>query len=458
MNDCDQFPYSSRRRQICLGETGIPLAKVNRFRELHGIAAIPSGTQNVEVSQPKSPRVLVGATPDRKASGKQSSCCGGARKVTHPTTSIGPGSRLIATFKSAGFEACEACYALAERMNEWGDAGCDERIEEIVADILPRALAWEREKVSWWTKLVPEAVTAAAIRVIVRRTIKTATPQRSVSQLSQRGEKVIRTAEQRRPPLIGSPIDRTQLVTHILYHVLPLSGVCEPLWRRHVDWLREVRNQFNGRMIVGIATPGVDRPGQQFVPLSEVKAAFSGMDAEFIPRRNDRIRGEGVTFPAMLQAIKTDNPDEVFFYGHTKGVTREHDGADKPPHLWARAMFATVFGNRDAVVDTLDTAGVTGAFRMNGGLGVGRPGVGPHWFYSGTFFAARSVDVFRRNWQHLLNHYGCVEQWPRMMFDRETESACVFFDGVDNLYDPTYWHDQVTPAFMEWQNARLRLR
>lgn len=265
-------------------------------------------------------------------------------------------------------------------------------------------------------------------------------------------------------PLIGQPINRERLQSHIIYHIMPLAGETEWVWRRHCKWLREVRHNFNGRLIVGIVTPGAGDAWHYCPPVS-VMQELEGLNAEFIEAPNDtgnaknrkRVRqgiGEGVLFPKMLEMLSTDDPDQVAFYGHCKGVSRPQAAPDSASHIWAEAMFETVFRNHDAAVAALDTHGVCGSFRMPGGYRDGGPGIGSNWFYSGTFFGMRLVDTFRRRWQYMPTHYGCVEQWPRLNFDKTTQSACLFFDNVNNLYDDTYWQTTITPAFEKWKSER----
>ena len=262
-------------------------------------------------------------------------------------------------------------------------------------------------------------------------------------------------------PLIGQPINRDRLKSHIIYHVMPLAGETEWVWRRHCKWLREVRHNFNGRLIVGIVTPGAGDAWEYCSP-EAVKEELRGLGAEFIEAPNDtgnaknrkRVRqgiGEGVLFPKMLEMLSTDDPDQVAFYGHCKGVSRPQAAPDSASHIWAEAMFETVFRNHDAAVAALDTHGVCGSFRMPGGYRDGGPGIGSNWFYSGTFFGMRLVDTFRRRWQYMPTHYGCVEQWPRLNFEKDTQSACLFFDNVHNLYDEEYWETTITPAFEKWK-------
>jgi len=469
MHDCSQFGLGTRSLQICLGESELPLRKVNAFRALHGIDPFADDKTSADITGETS-QVRASMSPNRPGQ-RSGGCCGKktatpAVVVRHAVIGTGVGGRLIEMFKAHGFEACEACYELAHRMNEWGPEGCRTNLEMIVADILPRALIWERDKVGWWAKLLPESVTEAAIKLMVEQAIATAKPLEWVAEpkpVVNRAVRhdprkfVTRVTDSNWQPLIGVPIDRSKLVTHMLYHFMPLNDQSEAVWRRHADWIREVRGDFNGRLLVGITSKGQEKPGHVLMPPDTVMDALQGLDAEFIVEPNHPQIGEGQTFPKMLAAIQTQNPNEVFFYGHSKGVTRP---TDETPQLWAKASFDTLFRNRVEAISALDSVGVVGAFRMPGGKAVNLPGLGPWWFFSGTFFAVRSVDAFKRNWSSLPKHYGCVEQWPRLNFDRLTETRCLFHDETANLYDANYWRETVTPAFEKWKvdHARLSVR
>lgn len=245
-------------------------------------------------------------------------------------------------------------------------------------------------------------------------------------------------------PFDGEP------VRHILYHFHPIT-VSQAQWMRHIEWLREVRGNFNGRFIVGVTTKGDHNDEWDYVHPDEI-ANMLGGDVEIVTGKNSRILGEGVTFLQMLEKIRTNDPQHVFYYGHTKGVMRDPSlGAS--PHWWAEVMFNVMFRRPELSVSALERSAICGAFRMPGGYPVGSPGVGPYWFFSGTMFAARCADVFSRNWNHVPLHYGCVEQWPRTLF-RITESECLFFDNVNNLYDQGYWESQVWPAYHQWQESQ----
>lgn len=221
----------------------------------------------------------------------------------------------------------------------------------------------------------------------------------------------------------------------------------EHIWRRHVEWLRSIRHEFNGRLIVGIVTQS--KYDQPFNDVVTVQEAFAGMNAEFVVVVNDSRSGsskrsgigEGCTFLKMLERLQTNDPNEVIFYGHAKGVTHHDKPIAAAPHIWSEACFETLFRNRLNVVASLDRAGVTGPFRRDQ----------RNKYFSGAFFAFRSVDVFRRNWNKLQPIYGCVERWPDNLFDIYSEGDCVFGDHAGSLYDEKEW-PEITQRLAEWKS------
>ena len=259
--------------------------------------------------------------------------------------------------------------------------------------------------------------------------------------------------------LIGVPIDRSRLKTNIIYHVMPLAGETEWVWRRHIQWLHEVRDDFNGKIVIGIVTPGLDDK-YQYVPPDDVKRACDGMDAEFIEAPNDTSKGmrngagEGTLFLPMLGKIQTHDPDEIFLYGHCKGVTRPQP-ANEPPHLWAQAMFDTLFRNLNAVVNELDSYGATGPFMIvPDNNGHRRTFYNAQWHYSGTFFAMRSAELFSRKWTSLGVNYGCVEWYPQKFFMPDNQASCIFGFQPGNLYVGNLWSQRITPEFELWKRNR----
>lgn len=362
------------------------------------------------------------------------------------------------------------CRELSIEMDSWGINGCESRREMIVGKLMENRdlLAESLSGFSAVHSIIGWALHTRLADTVLKKGANWLLDQALADVRSQPKPIILprinKPAKQSpKPPLIGIPINRDKLVSHILYHIMPLSGETEWVWRRHCQWIREVRHLYNGRLIIGIVTPGLGDAFRYASP-ETVKEALDGLDAEFITAPNDTGRGrrkairqgsgEGVLFPQMLSMLKTSNPDEVAFYGHCKGVTRPNTPLDGAIHLWAEAMFETLFRNKEKAVLELDTHGICGSFRMPGGYRDGQAGIGSNWFFSGTFFGMRLIDVFNRNWSYLPTHYGCVEQWPRLNFDQKQQSSCLFFDNTKNLYDENYWKTIITPAFEKWKNER----
>ena len=81
---------------------------------------------------------------------------------------------------------CDACLALAAQMDAWGPDGCAQRLDQIVADILPRAQDWMTQKHPWVRKLLTVTSTEASVLSLgiardVRQAIKIAAKEMSVS-------------------------------------------------------------------------------------------------------------------------------------------------------------------------------------------------------------------------------------------------------------------------------------
>ena len=479
MIECDVFPAGSRKWLICRDELGFSQHKTDAYRIQWGLKPLYS-------TQGKASHDLLptDGIPELIFHGQSVS----EHSVETRKKLYGPGTELLKIYASAGVPHCEACLELAQQMNDWGVVQCRAKLEEIVADILPRAKDWVAQQYPWVSRLLPDLVEDIGISMRIRSDVKKAIEEceKTITERRRKrldiltGEKIkgcsscgggTRVNSTKPPgrkitrplsvPLVGQPINRDRLKSHILYHIMPVAGDTEWVWRKHCQWLREIRSKYNGRLIVGIVTPGLN-DSWQYCPPEAVKEALRELDAEYIEAPNDTGKGkrrklerqgsgEGVLYPQMLSKLQTTDPDEVAFYGHCKGVTRRGVPRDSAVHKWADAMHETLFRNHDAAIAALDTKGVCGPFRMKGGYKDGGPGIGSFWFFSGTFFAMRLADVFRRNWQHLPSHYGCVEQWPRLNFDQNTQAECLFFDGVTNLYDENYWRTTVTPRFLKWK-------
>lgn len=429
---CTRHGYkkTDREHEICRG-IGVSDVVAQKYRKAWEEGTFP-GKLSVSTSSGSSPRVVAKSSP-------------GAIKVGHvgkPGTEL---KNLLSWFGKHASAGC-SCTNHARQMDQRGCDWCEQNIE-----VIKGWLTHEASKSSimgFSLDTVPGFDLSAEL--LIRKAIANAREKQAAFLRSQQ------VPAFEKPPLYGQPLDRSRLVKNLVYHIMPLGGEAEWIWRRHCQWIREVRDQFNGRAIIGIATESTHGkriasalPGRprlnNWMTADDVQDELAGLDCEFIAAPN-KLAGEGVTFLDAIKALKSIDPDEVTFYGHSKGVARYDHPRESPPHWWAVAMFDTVMRNPSAIIDALDSAGVAGSFRT-----AADPAHGDFpWHFSGTFWAFRHIDVFRRNWNHLGRHYGCVEMWPKTLFSYD-EVACVFGDQCGNLYDQNYWLHWVQPRLTEWR-------
>lgn len=237
------------------------------------------------------------------------------------------------------------------------------------------------------------------------------------------------------------PPDTT--VRHLAYFVYPVAG--NGIWQLSIDRLKRRLPLFNGRRLVAIATTNgmhdLDAPGAVTDRL--------GGDCEYlvVPHRKSadgRGLGEVVGFLPMLKRLADCNgPDDVLFYGHTKGATQPvNDGVTV--HRWADLMYRVNLDHWPRVRAALEAKHAVGAFRRQF-----------RWFrrrsrfhYHGTFFWVRLAEAFKRRWRKVPQFYGGVEAWPGVVF-QPSESACLFGERFQCLY----LMDQITAAeaaYAEW--------
>lgn len=245
------------------------------------------------------------------------------------------------------------------------------------------------------------------------------------------------------PALTAVPIDQSQLVSNVLYHVMPWAG--RGIWQWNLDQLLRRIVLFNGRRVMAISTgPNCDPP-------EAVMQHTKGHGFEFIVRENVPKLREVVTFLPLLEIVQSLNPNEVTFYAHAKGVTHAGFWDDgNPIKPWTEAMYETCLDNWDAVKDALESHAICGSFKRYGKFTT--PG-NNRWHFSGTFYWFRNKDVFSRNWRRVDQKFFGTESWPGLMF-KQNEAACLFHDNCSDLYKIEYQRSSVYPELEKWRNAR----
>lgn len=443
MHDCSQFGLGTRSLQICLGESELPLRKVNAFRALHGIDPFTDNETSADITGEKS-QVRASMSPNRP--GQRSGGCCGKKTATpavvarYAVTGTGVGGRLIEMFAAAGFEACEACYELAHRMNEWGVDGCRTNLEMIVADILPRALIWEREKVGWWARLLPEAVTEAAIKLMVEQAIATARPLEWVAEPKQVVNRAVRHDPRKfvtRPTAgqnshtqkhVGpmTPVRATISDTrNLIYHLWPsnISGN----WKIAVAQLLKRIDLFNGVRSISVVTDS------STASLADVHAEFAGVRVDnWLTFPNNPQLREGVSFLPLMATLPND--DSVTFLGHSKSA-RHHEGSICVG--WAETQYKLLLDDWTSIARVLTLFPIVGAFKRY--MRFGRK-CRFGWHYSGGAYWFRQADVFDKpDWKDQLDPwFGATESWPGGVFPSQ-QAYCVGPDNVGDLYKPEPW-------------------
>ena len=462
MAGCEQFALGSRQRQICDGDSELPLKKVNAFRAMYGVDPLPARAVTSELVA--SGKVVSRIAANVRTPKVVASCCGSKKPAPTPPKRMvegtGVGGRLIEMFKKHGFEACEACYALAHRMNEWGVDGCWEHIDEIVADILPRAIEWEFAKVGWWMRLMPHAVTEALIKGMVIRAIETSVPLEFETPVEVLPEiipvhkpkrlpasKYTQRNEARQSPT-GPPVEFVNLedaVRHLTFHVYPVADY--GAWQWNCDRLLKNSGLFNGRRIIAVATD------QTTDSVSDVKRYLADFADEFVEVPNNSVLREGVTWLPMLEKLQSlDSQFDVTFSCHAKGVRHRIEPEDHPTGStifpWTQAMWDTC-SNWGIVRPLLESHATVGSFRRIGGHPNTINSFG-EWHYSGTFYWWRNRDAFRRKWKEFPKTFFGTEAWPGILFAKH-EAGVVFGENVQDLYNFNYWTTEIEPKLKEWR-------
>src|SRR6185503_16720255 len=138
---------------------------------------------------------------------------------------------------------------------------------------------------------------------------------------------------------------------NLIYHIWPVR---DSNWAWNLDQLKSRIDIFNGRRILGIVHDNRSEPPER------VQKYVEGHGFEFVIAKNDQ-RGEAITFAIMMQNVASDDPNEITFYAHAKGVKY---GANTPPPVrrWAEVLYRVALDDWLTVKDQLSTYAITGLF------------------------------------------------------------------------------------------------
>ncbi|MBK8814444.1 MAG: glycosyltransferase [Methylococcaceae bacterium] len=230
-------------------------------------------------------------------------------------------------------------------------------------------------------------------------------------------------------------------VRNLIYHIWPVKG---SIWRWNLDQLIKRMEIFNGRRIIGIVHD--DRS----VSPEEVKDALEGHGCEFFVQPNNEL-GEVITFPKMMKEVASQNPNELTFYSHAKGVKYESDVSEAITR-WVETQYHVSLDNWLMVKEHMEHFALTGPFRMLGRFRTHHNS--GDWHYSGTNFWIRHAFVFSKGMLEVPSFYGGVEAWPGIHF-KQAETGCLFMDQLRQLpYHQSFWSSKADAALSVWELQR----
>lgn len=181
---------------------------------------------------------------------------------------------------------------------------------------------------------------------------------------------------------------------NLLFHLFPKR---DSLWPWHAEQLARYKSVWNGRRIVVTVLDGRcdDR--------ELVKEKLRGLEAEIFFGPNSDALCETMYFLPLLETLHSEDPEEMTFYAHGKGVTRAGEMRENV-RRWCDAMYRLNCGGVDDV-DRLMRGGIAavGAFRFR------KPQALAPWNYSGNFWWVNHQALFRRDWRKIEKAFYGVE-------------------------------------------------
>jgi hypothetical protein len=227
-----------------------------------------------------------------------------------------------------------------------------------------------------------------------------------------------------------------------LYHVYPLPGEAGQVWRQRLGMLLRRASLFNGKRVISCMT------GARLEPPSAVRALAQPAGFDVVELENHPGLREARTLIELLPRFESDDPHRVLFFGHAKGVTRQAE-LGNACHPWAILCHEITLDYWPLVEHRLGRHPIVGPFKK---VGPAFQGSRSAWHYSGSFFWARSADLFGRDWRGVDRKWFGVESTPGVWYAPE-EAGCLFHEaGMHqmDLYKPEYMRE-VLAEYSWWR-------
>jgi hypothetical protein len=225
--------------------------------------------------------------------------------------------------------------------------------------------------------------------------------------------------------------------TNLIYHCHAQTN--SNCWIMNLEQLRRRWNIFSHRRVFAIITGSGIHPKNTVV--EEIRSIAPRQDRsriEFLFVENDERLREVKSFPLLLKAVESVDPQEITFYAHSKGTST--NGNNLGVELWRNQMYHALLDNIHIVHDLLTRVPAVGTHKMRWPVGADSPYPTKlkygNWMFAGTFFWFKNDRIFTRNdWVNIPDDRYGAEAWLSGMFSA---------DDVVTLFQP--WPVEQFPA------------
>lgn len=239
-------------------------------------------------------------------------------------------------------------------------------------------------------------------------------------------------------------------ICNLIMHILPVAA--NDVWKWNLQQIANRQHLFTGKRVLAIAiekAAKVKGKNVGTVSADEVLSFCESIGMTWTHTKvfqNNQTLREVESFPWLLQTVRSDNPNELTFSCHAKGVTHSMDSITV---RWAERQYRACLDDWSTVWRTMERHSMAGAFRKFGQFTTPNNN---RWHYSGTNYWFRHDDVFSRDWRSIDQKFFGTESWPGRLFKPE-ECACLFADEAGDVYKESYWKS-IQRETEVWEAAR----
>ena len=213
---------------------------------------------------------------------------------------------------------------------------------------------------------------------------------------------------------------------NLFYNCFASRG-CAEAWRDNVRHLCRYGDIFNHRKVVVIkvddSAEDVDVVQEEFRPLGDV---------EFIVWPNDPVLHEKAGFIETLEMLRSDRPDEITFYAHTKGTGQPDRHPDHCTSIrqWRNRLYFESLSDPEKVDAVMEKYAACGRYLIRDHF---INGLTMKWLFGGTFWWVNHQRLFSKpTWREIIDRRDGPEAYLSTLF--ELDEIFVLYDAAINWY------------------------